>query len=442
MKKKIITGVIIAFLLINLSVSATSLPNFPMSVWGTVKNGINSILTGSVQVYNGPTKLGEIAISSNGQYGGNTALDQKITLNEFTGSLNYKLITGGLTYNLGSTNITKMTSICPNTTGITFISDVCQYDLNLNSILPTCDPATVSDGSVDSSSCNITCNSGYNLSGISCIRSSSGGGGGYGGGTWTSWGTTTSTCLDSQLECKLIGNEYVLTKKNGVSCSGGNLAKSCIIVNNTGGYEINGDIVNGTVIENDNGDIKIVRVDGTIITLKDIKNNWAKNYIIKLILSGLANGYDDNTFRPNQFATRVEYLKMVLLSYKIDYSQVNTSSLKFNDVIKTSWEAKVIAKAVELNIVDGNNDNFNPSKYISRAEAMKILMGTGDFQFKTNQISSFIDVSGWPIKYIESANTLGIVNGQVLNGNSLFKPFDNITRAEVAKIIIRSMEFR
>lgn len=441
MNKKIITFLIIAFLLINLSVSALSLPNFPMSVWWTVKNWVNSITSWSVQVYNWTVKLWEIVISSNWQYWWNSAFDQKITLNEFTWSLNYKIVTWGLTYNLWSTNITKITSICPNTTSITFISDVCQYDLNLNSILPTCDPLTVSNWVVNSSTCAITCNSGYNLSWNACVSSSSWWWGWWGSGWWWGW-YTYSTCLDSQLECKLSWDKYLLFRKTWVSCSWWNLAKTCIIVSDTWGFEVDDDIVDWTVIQNSNWDIVITRSDGTKITLKDIEDNWAKDYIIKLILSWIANWYSDDTFRPNQFATRVEYLKMVLRSYEIVYSQVDTSVLKFNDVDKSSWEAKVIAKAVELKIVDWNNDNFNPSMYISRAEAMKILMRTWKFQFDPEANSSFIDVSWWPVKYIESAKSLWMVNWQIINWSPYFKPSDNITRAEVAKIIVKSMQFR
>gem|GEM_PF-1804095 len=87
--------------------------------------------------------------------------------------MTYKLITGGLTYNLTSSNITRSTLSCPANTSITFISDVCQYDLNLNLDLPTCDPATVPNGTVNATSCVITCNSGYSLSGTTCQSNSS-----------------------------------------------------------------------------------------------------------------------------------------------------------------------------------------------------------------------------------------------------------------------------
>jgi len=133
---------------------------------------------------------------------------------------------------------------------------------------------------------------------------------------------------------------------------------------------------------------------------------------------------------------------MVLGSLNIDYSSSDTSSLTFNDVSKTSWNAKVIAKAVELKIVESDNINFNPNRFVSRAEAMKILMGAYWFTFDSEAVSNFMDVSWWPIKYIEKATELWIVNWQIFNWNPYFKPLDNISRAEVAKIIIRTMDIK
>lgn len=58
----------------------------------------------------------------------------------------------------------------------------------------------------------------------------------------------------------------------------------------------------------------------------------------------------------------------------IDYSNADTSKLTFVDVDANSWIAKVVVKAVELNMIDGANKNFRPNDSITRAEAMKMLL--------------------------------------------------------------------
>jgi hypothetical protein len=454
MNKKMIFGVVFASLAISFSVFADTLPNFPMSIWGTVKNGVTSITSWTVQVYNGATKVWEISISSNWQYGWNTAFDQKITLNEFTWSLTYKLITGWLTYNLTSTNITRTTPSCPANTSITFTSNVCQYDLNLNSNPPTCDPATVSNWSVNATTCAITCNSGYNLSGNTCVLQSSSSSSSSGGGGWWGGSIQPPTCLDTQLECRAVVWVYKLYRKTWENCQWWNLAKTCTVSadtstgstdNWTGGNDTGSNWDNSLGGNENNADgngwnTDITREDGSHVILHDISNSFAVNYIKELVAKGIANGYDDDTFRPENPSSRIEYLKMVLRSFNIDYSSANTSGVPFLDVNKNSWEAKVIAKALELNIINWDNENFRPTGNISRAESMKMLMIAWWYELDTTAISSFADVTGWAVKYVEKAKQLWVINGQLIDGKLLFRPFDNITRAEVAKILVKIME--
>jgi hypothetical protein len=80
---------------------------------------------------------------------------------------------------------------------------------------------------------------------------------------------------------------------------------------------------------------------------------------------------------------------------------------------------------------------FRPNDSITRAEAITILLSAAniivDRSLKTTQ---FTDVSvAWMIPYVETARTMGIVNGQVINGFLKFRPNDSITRAESVKVI-------
>ncbi len=465
MNKKILSGILLTTLLLNLSVFADTLPNFPMSIWWTVKNWSTSINSWTVEVYANSTKLWEITIS-NWQYGWNTAFDNKLTLNQFTWSLSYKLITWWLTYDLSSANITGFTYTCPANTNITFVSEVCQYDLNLDTTTPTCDPSTVTNGIVNSTTCDITCNSGYNLSWNTCVLQSSWWGwsswGSSGGWWWWWWWSTLSVCLDSQLECKQVAWVFKLYRKTWVSCDWWNLWKTCEIKTNSENEtstwttsEVNINKIIDEIVWGDNNSLvwwnenefedKIITIekdDWTEIIIKDINKSFAKNYIEKIIKMWIANWYDDNTFRPDQPSSRVEYLKMVLKSMNIDYSDSETSKLPFIDVKRDSWEAKVISKALEFKIIDWKNKTFRPTSNVSRAEAMKMLIIAWWFTVDEKSVSSFSDVEWWAIKYIEKAKELWIINWQILNWKIIFRPYDNITRAEVAKIVVKTMEIK
>jgi len=287
-------------------------------------------------------------------------------------------------------------------------------------------------------------------------QDSSGGSSGWGG-----WGGWTPSCNDSQLVC--TNWKYVL--KTGQSCNGWNLGKTCVLSTDE---TQTGTTSTGTTTEisttetptteiptpktpnmddftteiSEDGKVTITKTDGTKVVLSDINNSFAKDYIEKLAALGIINGYEDSTFRPQNSASRAEYLKIVLRTFNIDYSNVDTSKLTFSDVDKNSWIAKVIVKAAELNMIDTKNKNFRPNASISRSESMKMLMNAAGIETSENTVSEFSDVKGWAVKYVQKAKELGIINGQEINGKILFRPADNITRAEVSKIVVKTMELK
>lgn len=167
----------------------------------------------------------------------------------------------------------------------------------------------------------------------------------------------------------------------------------------------------------------------------DIANSFARAYINTLASLGIINGYDDDTYRPENSITRAEYLKMVLRWVGVDYDGVDTDSLSFSDVEQDTWVARAVVKAWELGIIDTTNTLFRPNDSITREESMKILLLAAGVELLEVDTTEFADVSGWSLVYIETAKSLGIVSGQEVSGNLLFRPLDSITRAEVAKII-------
>lgn len=191
------------------------------------------------------------------------------------------------------------------------------------------------------------------------------------------------------------------------------------------------------------GNVSITTVDGKKAVFSDISNSFALKYIASLTALGVVNGYEDGTFRPENNASRAEYLKMVLKAMKVDYSNADTSALTFKDVEKDSWIAKVVVKAVELKMISAN-ENFRPNDSVSRAEAMKMLLNSAKVEVKDVETTDFTDVNvkSWEAKYIQKAKELGVVNGQTVNEKLVFKPFTNITRAEVSKIVVKTMEIK
>ncbi|MBE6538827.1 MAG: VWA domain-containing protein [Ruminococcaceae bacterium] len=103
-------------------------------------------------------------------------------------------------------------------------------------------------------------------------------------------------------------------------------------------------------------------------------DDWYNNAISTLANAGVLNGYADSTFRPNEYITRAELVKIATSFY-------GTSAGKDTHFSDTSghWANDFIEAARELGFIDGYGDGtFRPNQLVTRAEAMKIINRTLD----------------------------------------------------------------
>ncbi len=168
----------------------------------------------------------------------------------------------------------------------------------------------------------------------------------------------------------------------------------------------------------------------------DIVSHWAENAINKLAAAGIINGYEDNTFRPDNSITRAEFVTMTVnaLNIKADNEYNGT----FGDVYSDSWFAEQVQCGLDRGFIS-QDENFRPNDNIKRSEAMKILIGA----YLTNHdkinviisCDSFADsaeIQEWSRNYIDQGLSMGIVNGYE---DATFKPNKNLTRAEAATML-------
>lgn len=172
----------------------------------------------------------------------------------------------------------------------------------------------------------------------------------------------------------------------------------------------------------------------TVIVLSDIAGHWAEDYIIELVADGVVEGYSDETFRPDSPINRAEFTKIVLgaLGYTIPDS---ISESSFSDAPIDTWYAPYTQTAYDEEIVEGYSDGtFGAANYINRAEAVKILLNAAGVD-ATESLVEFPDVdqNAWYAPYVATAYSMGIISGYE-NGN--FGPADNMTRAQVCKVIV------
>lgn len=170
---------------------------------------------------------------------------------------------------------------------------------------------------------------------------------------------------------------------------------------------------------------------------KDIElSHWAYESILRLTQRGIISGDGDNTFRPNDFVTRAEFIKMILTAMDL-YD--NKAEASFNDVNENDWFYSYVASAKINEIALGDeNGNFNPNDRITRQDAVKIMHNAAMFKNfilkEQREYTSFADeenIASYAYVPIKAMYSALVVNGYE---DKTFKPLNQITRCEAAKM--------
>ncbi|MBQ9266859.1 MAG: S-layer homology domain-containing protein [Clostridia bacterium] len=158
--------------------------------------------------------------------------------------------------------------------------------------------------------------------------------------------------------------------------------------------------------------------------LTDIENHWAKESIVRLIDASAINGYEDNTFQPDNEITIAEFLK-ILVEYS-EYQKV---------LVGEMWPDWYINTAKHYHFI--LEDEFSDyDRAIMRNEVARILGRFIDLQDVKASKKKFSDTSD--VAILKLVN-LGVVTGYEDN---TFKGENSISRAEAAVIICRAVKAR
>ncbi|MBL0387182.1 S-layer homology domain-containing protein [Tumebacillus sp. ITR2] len=161
--------------------------------------------------------------------------------------------------------------------------------------------------------------------------------------------------------------------------------------------------------------------------------DYARPSIEKMMNADVLKG-SGGLYDPNGQVTREQFVKMIVKGMGIS---TTTSPVKFQDVDSDSWSYDYIYAAASSNIVHGSQNAggawlFKPTDPVTRAEIATMIVhvlklpasGTG---------GTFPDVANhWGKVAIQTAKANGLFNGYE---DGSFRPDNNATRAEAAKII-------
>lgn len=178
--------------------------------------------------------------------------------------------------------------------------------------------------------------------------------------------------------------------------------------------------------------------------------------------NGIIQGYPDGTFRPENCANRVEFLKMLYLINETDIDYVSHSTEyedRFSDVDTNQWYWPYLKHALETGTVEGYPDGtFKPAQCTKRVEAIKMVVlefNNGEIPpYNYDQISlllgSFKDIheDAWYYDYFSYAvyaDILGMKHvikhsnpeSEYQGIDQYYGPGGNMPRKEVSEMLYR-----
>jgi len=180
-------------------------------------------------------------------------------------------------------------------------------------------------------------------------------------------------------------------------------------------------------------------VEETVVGFSDIINHWAQSSIESIVAKGIAGGYPDGTFKPNNSITRAEFVAMMNSLLKLE---TVTYEGQFTDVKSSNWFADSIATAAANGLVGGYPDGtFNPNGKITRAEMMSIISEViKDVTVSTDEIDTILapfadknDISPWAKESTAKVVKAGLIGGM----DSKIQGKAETTRAQAAAVIDR-----
>ena len=109
----------------------------------------------------------------------------------------------------------------------------------------------------------------------------------------------------------------------------------------------------------------------------DIKGHWAQESIEALNEKGLINGRE-NGFEPDASITRAEWITLLLRAVNADTENVQYKNT-FSDVSKDSWYVNSVLFAYDKGLVNGNDGQFNPDENVTREQMAKMLIDVFEY---------------------------------------------------------------
>lgn len=166
----------------------------------------------------------------------------------------------------------------------------------------------------------------------------------------------------------------------------------------------------------------------------DLKGHWARDSIMSLLEQGIITGYPDGSFKPDNTITRAEFATILVKAFKLE----NSGGTIFADTA-AHWAKDYIAAAAANGVVNGyDTDTFGPDNPITREQMAVMIVKAARLTPATGELS-FTDsgsISAWAREAVVTATANGIMKGYPDN---TFLPQGSATRAEAVTVVMNAL---
>lgn len=182
---------------------------------------------------------------------------------------------------------------------------------------------------------------------------------------------------------------------------------------------------------------KQIEIASTENRFSDVdESRWSNKAISSMAKGGYISGYESGTFKPEQFITRAEFVTIIANMYKLD----KTPATSFSDVTNGYWASGYIGAISTKGWVNGYEDGtFKPEQFITRAEVMATvnrMLGrkvSADGISADAKIWSDISASDWYyLDVVEATNAHEYTKAEGAEAETWTKVVDNNVWAEKA----------
>ena len=171
------------------------------------------------------------------------------------------------------------------------------------------------------------------------------------------------------------------------------------------------------------------------------ESDWYFESVKFVVEQGLFKGISENQFGPDMHVTRG---MLVTVMYRAEGEPEVEMNNGFIDVEDNAYYAKAISWAKSNNIVNGyDSETFGPNDSVTREQIATIIARYSKLQGLSSEAqidTTFADsnaISDWAVDSVRYCKQIGLILG---DDNNQFNPQNSTTRAETATILYRYVQ--